>query len=149
MEGRVMRLEDEAAGEALDDGLLERLEQFSRPLMMELGSGRERRLAGEYVLGLVGPSERKTVQPMVRAMRGVDAAPAHERRMTEMLADGQWNHRSMTLRGAEQLVEQWPEFDAYTLDDTACLKQGVESVGVANQYAGCVGSLANCQAIVT
>jgi SRSO17 transposase len=131
----------------LDPAQLDRLTQFVRPLLVELETSRERRLASEYVLGLMGPTDRKTVEPMVRAMCG-GKAPTHERRMTEMLADGSWNHRSLTLLGAEGLVRE-SEFAAYTLDDTASLKQGKHSVGVANQYAGCVGGLTNCQAIVT
>ncbi len=137
------------AASDLDPAQLDRLSEFIGPLLVELESKKERRLATEYVGGLLGPSERKTVEPMVRAMEG-RAAPAHERRMTEMLADGEWSHRSLTLLGAERLMREFPrDFAAYTLDDTAALKQGKESVGVANQYAGCVGGLANCQAIVT
>ena len=132
----------------LDPAQLDRLTQFVRPLLVELETSRERRLASEYVLGLMGPTDRKTVEPMVRAMCGGEA-PTRERRMTEMLADGSWNHRSLTLLGAERLVREYSEFTAYTLDDTASLKQGKHSVGVANQYAGCVGGLTNCQAIVT
>jgi SRSO17 transposase len=137
------------AGAPLDASQLDRLTAFVRPLLVELETTRERRLASEYVVGLVGPSERKTVEPMVRALHGVERAPTRERRMTEMLADGTWNHRSLTLLGAEQLMRTGFEFAAYTLDDTALLKQGAHSVGVANQYAGCVGGLANCQAVVT
>jgi len=128
---------------------LERLMGFVKPLLVELETTQERRLAVEYVLGLVGPSERKTIEPMVRATRGGDRAPAHERRLQEMLVEGSWNHRSLMLLGAERLLNTCPELVAYTLDDTALLKQGRHSVGVANQYAGCVGGLANCQAIVT
>ncbi len=137
------------ACEEVDPGQLERLSRFVGPLLVELETKKERRLASDYVLGLLGPAERKTVQPMVRMMRGVDQAPSRERRMTEMLADGEWNHRSLTLQGAQRLMAAYPCFDAYTLDDTSCLKQGADSVGVANQYAGCVGGLANSQAIVT
>lgn len=133
----------------LDPAQLDRLTQFIRPLLVELETKQERRLAGAYVLGLLGPSDRKTVEPMVRAQRGVDRAPTAERRMTEMLADGEWNHRSLTLLGAERLLREFPDFSAYTLDDTSCVKQGKESVGVANQYAGCKGGLTNSQAIVT
>jgi SRSO17 transposase len=128
---------------------LEHLMGFVKPLLVELETVHERRLATEYVLGLVGPSEHKTVEPMVRATRGGERAPSHERRMQEMLVDGRWNHRSLMLLGAERLLRQSPAFTAHTLDDTAILKQGEHSVGVANQYAGCIGGLTNCQAIVT
>ena len=96
----------------------------------------------------MGPSERKTPEPIVRTALGSDDAPARERRMQRMLSDGEWNHRTVTLLGAERLMAAG-KFDAYTLDDTALEKQGHHSVGVANQYAGCVGGLTNCQAIVT
>src|SRR5258708_5726801 len=140
MEGKGM-----AASEVLEPDEVAELMAFVRPLMVELETREDRRLAGEYVMGLLGPSERKTVEPMVRAARGGEAA-AHERRMRKMLADSEWNHRSLMLLGAERLVREFPDdFAAYTLDDTACTKQGEESVGVANQYAGCVGGLANCQ----
>lgn len=128
---------------------LDRLMGFVQPLLVELETKRERRLASDYVVGLLGPAERKTVEPMLRAASGGEPAPSRERRMTEMLADGEWNHRSLTLLGAEQLLRMCAGLGAYTLDDTSCLKQGKHSVGVANQYAGCVGGLANSQSIVT
>jgi len=137
------------ASPPLDRSQLDRLAQFVRPVLVELETAKERRLASEYVVGLVGPTERKTVEPMVRALYGVERAPAHERCMTEMLVGGAWNHRGLTLLGAERLMRESCEFAAYTLDDTAILKQGKHSVGVANQYAGCVGGLTNCQAVVT
>jgi len=133
---------DSAAG-------LEPLIRFMQPLLIELESRKDRQLASEYVLGLLGPSERKTIEPMVRARNGGERAPAQERRLQEMLVESGWNHRSLMLLGAEQLLEQHPHFAAYTLDDTAIVKQGEHSVGVANQYAGCLGGLTNCQAVVT
>lgn len=137
------------ACEEVDPSQLERLELFVRPMLVELETVQERRLAMEYVEGLVGPSERKTVEPMVRARLGVDRAPARERRAQATLVEGTWNHRSLMLLGAERLLREGAEFSAYTLDDTAVLKQGKHSVGVARQYAGCRGGLANCQAVVT
>jgi SRSO17 transposase len=135
--------------ERIDAPQLDRLWTFIRPLLVELEGAKERVLGREYIEGLVGPSERKTVEPMVRARLGVDRAPARERRAQEMLVEGTWNHRSLMLLGAERLLREGAEFSAYTLDDSAILKQGKHSVGVARQYAGCLGGLANCQAVVT
>jgi SRSO17 transposase len=139
------------ASDELDDGMLGRLRNFVRPLLWrELESHKARELGAEYIEGLLGPAARKTVEPMVRATRGGTPARAHERRMQEMLAQSTWNHRKLTLGGAEQLMRALPDtFAAYTLDDTAILKQGQHSVGVAHQYAGCIGGVTNCQAVVT
>ena len=41
--------------EDLDPAQIDRLAQFVRPLLVELETNKERRLAGEYVLGLMGP----------------------------------------------------------------------------------------------
>jgi SRSO17 transposase len=119
---------------------------------MSTGAGRrDRARAVSYVHGLLGPTERKSVEPMLRAQLG-GIHRARERRMTESLTDGDWSHRAVMLHGAERLVREIgtrSPMRAYVLDDTALLKKGRHSVGVANQYAGCVGGLANCQVIVT
>lgn len=134
--------------EVMEGAELDELMAFVGPLLRELETREDRRLAKEYVAGLLGPAERKTVEPMLRAAHGEPRA-AYERRMRRMLADSEWNHRSLTLAGAERLLRTFPDFAAYTLDDTSCVKQGEESVGVANQYVGSLGGLANSQAIVT
>jgi SRSO17 transposase len=135
--------------EQLDPGVLERLEGFVRPVLRCVENRRARRLAGQYLTGLLGPGERKTVEPIVQRLLGAVSAPTAERRMREMLSDGAWNHATMMWAGTARLMEQTDGWQAYTLDDTSLLKQGEHSVGVANQYAGCVGGLANCQALVT
>jgi SRSO17 transposase len=126
----------------------ESLRSFVRPMLMEIETRQGRALGAEYVAGLVGPSERKTAEPMVRASRG-GPAPAKERRVQESLAESNWNPRRFTLRGAEQLMQGRGEFTAYTLEDTSLLKKGEHSVGVSPQYAGCTGHVENCQTIVT
>jgi SRSO17 transposase len=113
--------------------------------------GSDRRIAALYATGLVGPTSRKSVEPMVRAQLGhVDRG--RERRVTGSLTDADWSHRGAMVDGAERMLRVVGEahgMEAYVLDDTALLKQGKHSVGVANQYAGSIGGLANCQSVVT
>ena len=133
---------------SLDAGLLDRLEAFIRPVLLGLPNRVRRALAHLYVAGLLGPGERKSVEPIVRRQQGGEAL-ARERRMREMLADNDWNAQSLMVAGAERLLRATDGWAAYTLDDTALLKRGWHSVGVGKQYAGCVGHVTNCQCIVT
>lgn len=133
----------------IDATVLARLEDFLRPTLRTLETQGRRPLARMYVEGLLGPGERKTVAPIAQRARGVEAAPAFERRMRAMLSDDDWNHRIVLRAGVHELLDRTMGWSAYTLDDTAILKQGGLSVGVANQYAGCIGGLANCQVLVT
>jgi SRSO17 transposase len=133
---------------ALDAGLLDRLEAFIRPVLLGLPKRARRDLGQLYVAGLLGPGERKSVEPIVRRQQGGEAL-ARERRMREMLADDDWNAQSLMVDGAERLLRATDGWEAYTLDDTALLKRGWHSVGVGKQYAGCVGHVTNCQCLVT
>jgi SRSO17 transposase len=133
----------------LDPVLLNRLDSFVRPLLSVLTGARPRRLARQYVQGLLGPGERKTVAPIVQRVRGVASAPAQEAKTRAMLNDPGWSHRLLMSESTQRLLRAVPRWEALTLDDTALLKQGSHSVGVANQYAGCVGGLARSQVLVT
>lgn len=134
---------------AIDEAILSRLDAFVTPALANLAGRGRRPLAQTYVRGLVGACVRKNVERLAREARGVAAAPAYERRMRAMLADEDWRHSTVMWAGAHRLFEHTDGWCAYTLDDTALLKQGARSVGVQNQYAGCVGGLANCQILVT
>lgn len=134
----------------IDPQILARLDTFVQRIVHATLEGASRRaLARTYVRGLLGPSARKNVEQIIRAERGVASAPAHEKRMTAMLRDDAWRHGTLMWEGAARLVARDDGWRAYTIDDTACLKQGDDSVGVQVQYAGCVGDTANCQVLVT
>ena len=129
--------------------VLDRLDRFLGPALLAIPPGRERRLAATYVRGLLGPSERKNAERIARQARGVERAPAFERDLTEMMASDLWRHEAVMGEASARLLATSSGWQAYTLDDTALLKQGDQSVGVSNQYAGCIGGLANCQSLVT
>lgn len=134
---------------ALEPDLLARLDAFVRPALRVIERAQPRRLAGVYVRGLLGPAPRKNVEQIARQARGMASTPAFERDLRAMLGDDDWRHGAMMWEGAARLLDRTHGWQGYTLDDTALLKQGEHSVGVANQYAGCVGGLANCQVLVT
>jgi SRSO17 transposase len=98
-----------------------------------------------YVAGLIGPGERKSLQPMAARV-----APADYDQLHHFVAVGPWDEAPLDaelLAQANRLVGG-PEA-ILVIDDTALLKKGTHSVGVASQYAGVVGKNANCQSLVS
>jgi SRSO17 transposase len=98
-----------------------------------------------YVAGLIGPGERKSLQPMAARV-----APADYDQLHHFVAVGPWDEAPLDaelLAQANRLVGG-PEA-ILVIDDTALLKKGTHSVGVASQYAGVVGKKANCQTLVS
>ncbi len=94
---------------------------------------------------LIGPGERKSLQPMAARV-----APADYDQLHHFVAVGPWVEAPLEaelLAKADALVGG---HDAYlVIDDTALPKQGTRSVGVARQYAGALGKKANCQTLVS
>src|SRR6202167_4965054 len=98
-----------------------------------------------YVAGLIGPGDRKSVQPMAERL-----APGDYDQLHHFVAAGVWNAAPLEtelLIQADQLVGG---SDAVlVIDDTAVPKKGKHSVGVAAQYASALGKTANCQTLVS
>ncbi len=133
----------------IEPAVLTRLDATLRRSLLAVPPGRSRRLASVYVRGLLGPAARKNVERIAQQARGLARAPAFERDLREMLAADDWRHESLMWDASADLLAETSGWQAYTLDDTSLLKQGDQSVGVQNQYAGCVGGLANCQVLVS
>src|SRR3712207_3771603 len=115
------------------------------PFLEALGHKARQRWAPVYVRGLLGPGERKSVQPMAARVASADGDQLHHflsspARQTAPLA-------AVLAREADRLVGG-PEA-VLIVDDTALPKKGEHSVGVARQYAGVLGKTATCQALVS
>jgi len=98
-----------------------------------------------YVAGLIGPGDRKSVQPMAERL-----APNDYDQLHHFIAGGVWDSAPLErelLIQADRLVGG---SDAVlVIDDTAMPKKGKHSVGVAAQYASALGKNANCQTLVS
>ena len=98
-----------------------------------------------YVAGLIGPGDRKSIQPMAARDSGVSYDQLHH-----FIGNGVWDAAPLEaalLVEADKLVggdNAW-----LIIDDTALPKKGRHSVGVAPQYASALGKTANCQSLVS
>lgn len=116
-----------------------------KPFLNRLGHKARRQMCPLYVSGLIGPGDRKSVQPMAARVALGDYDQLHH-----FIASGVWDARpveSELLVQADKLVGG---SDAVlVIDDTAIPKKGMHSVGVAAQYASALGKTANCQTLVS
>jgi SRSO17 transposase len=97
-----------------------------------------------YLCGQLSNIERKTIEPMVLTLHGADpnAVRAAQRFMTEST----WDHTRMQDHQHELIAEDLGEVDGVVIaDGSGFPKQGSHSVGVAAQYCGHLGKVANCQ----
>lgn len=97
-----------------------------------------------YLCGQLADLERKTIEPMVLALFGADLKAV--RALQHFIGHGSWDRQSLLLR-CQQLIADWlgePE-GVLIVDGSGFPKQGQDSVGVARQYYGHVGKVANCQ----
>lgn len=121
------------------------LERWLEPYLKELGNKTRRRMCPAYIAGLIGPGDRKSIQPMAARAETLSYDRLHH-----FIGAGIWDSAPLeaTLwRQADELVggdNAW-----LIIDDTALPKKGKASVGVAPQYATVLGKNANCQTLVS
>src|SRR6266513_2059937 len=121
------------------------LGRWLKPFLDCLGHKARRRMCPLYVSGLIGPGDRKSVQPMAARL-----APGEYDQLHHFIADGVWDAaplESELLIQADRLVGG--KDAVLVIDDTAMPKKGDRSVGVAAQYASSLGKTANCQTLVS
>jgi SRSO17 transposase len=111
----------------------------------DLFARRERReWSAFYLRGQLADLERKTVEPMVLALRGDDRAAV--RAVQQFLGEGAWDDAAILARREALVAEDLGAPDGVLIaDGSGFPKQGTHSVGVARQYCGHVGKVANCQ----
>src|ERR671921_257896 len=120
-------------------------EDWREPFVATLGHERRRRWAPVYLQGLIGPGERKSLQPMATGL----GLHGHDQ-LHHFVTSTTWDDaplRRTLVEKADALVGG-PDA-VLVVDDTALPKKGTLSVGVAWQYCGALGKQANCQILVS
>lgn len=137
---------ESAMGSVEDTGYLEHeFERWLAPFLDALGHKKRRKWAPVYLRGLLGPGERKSVEPMAERIAPDDGEQLHH-----FLCTSGWDPAPLERTLAEKAQQMVGGPDAVLIvDDTTLLKQGHHSVGVARQYSGAVGKRANCQTLVS
>src|SRR4029453_15020889 len=104
----------------------------------------QREWSAFYLRGQLADLERKTVEPMVLALHGPDLAAV--RAGQQFLGEGAWADAPILVRHQRLVAESLGEPDGVVIfDGSGFPKQGTHSVGVAPQYCGALGKIANCQ----
>lgn len=97
-----------------------------------------------YLTGLLTDLPRKNCDTIAAAVAGTSTE-----RLQHLLTDATWEPQALDQPRVTALVAQSPPQGLLVLDDTGLPKQGRSSVGVARQYSGTLGKVANCQVVVS
>ena len=97
-----------------------------------------------YVTGLLTDLPRKNCDTIAAAVAGTTTE-----RLQHLLTDADWDPLALDEARVRRLVPLSPAHGVLLLDDTGLKKQGKASAGVARQYSGTLGKVANCQVVVT
>jgi SRSO17 transposase len=121
---------------------LQRLVRWLEPFQDGFGHRAQRLALRTYVHGLFSDSDRKSMQ----AMQTRVTDPVSYQGLQHFITHATWDADRIWRRLLEVLPERG---GVLILDGTSFPKQGRHSVGVARQYCGALGKIANCQVAVT
>lgn len=121
------------------------LEKFLEPYKELIGRSERMHNGRLYISGLLLDGERKSIQPMAERLPG-----GNEQNLQQFVNQSPWEHEPVMAKLWEEM-SSWDENEngVLVLDDTTFPKKGDDSVGVAPQYCGALGKIANCQCIVS
>jgi len=105
----------------------------------------QRRWSLKYLQGQMLDVERKSIEPMALALEGGDVQG-----MQQFISVGAWDDEAILETHQKLVADTLGDQDTGVLIIDGCdfPKQGTHSVGVARQWCGASGKVANCQASV-
>jgi SRSO17 transposase len=116
--------------------------QFHADFAPAFGRKRWRERSRDYLRGLlVQSAERGNAENLAEAVEG-----ASPRVLQRFLTEARWDDEAVIRRLQQALAPRLTHPDAvWAVDENGFPKQGKKSVGVARQYCGALGKMANCQ----
>src|SRR5262245_36694671 len=124
-----------------------RLTAFAQDIFASIPRRDKRRWGRTYLRGLLLDGKRKSIEPIAtRLARGDPQADAYalEQALQQFVNQSPWDPDPVRRRLAERMTAAIQPA-AWVIDDTGFPKYGRHSVGVAPQYCGALGKVANCQ----
>lgn len=121
-----------------------RISRFLQDLLEPMGRRERRHWARMYLEGLLLDGKRKSIEPMCERLVGADVQA-----LRQFVGQSPWAVDEIGRRLALKMVDLLAEAEVWIIDDTSFPKAGKHSVGVARQYCGALGKVANCQVAVT
>jgi SRSO17 transposase len=121
-----------------------RLDGFLSDLLAPMGRRERQHWATIYIQGLLLDGDRKSIEPMARRIEGADLQS-----LRQFVGQSPWAVEEVQHLLAEKMVDLLTEPEVWMIDETSFPKAGDASVGVARQYCGTLGKVANCQVAVS
>jgi SRSO17 transposase len=121
-----------------------RLDRFLADLTGSLGRRERHRWAKVYLQGLLMDGGRKSIEPLAERIAGADVQS-----LRQFVGQSPWAVEQIQQRLAEKVADLMAEPEVWMIDETSFPKAGEASVGVARQYCGALGKVANCQVAVS
>jgi SRSO17 transposase len=138
---------------AMDESAAVRVGDFFLRIGQHLPFTGQRESFATYAFGILGESERKSIEPIAaRACAEPEATCRMHDRLLHFIRESPWDDHAVRLEAARYVIGALEEREAITtwiLDDTGMLKQGKHSPGVQRQYTGSAGKICNCQLAVS
>jgi SRSO17 transposase len=123
---------------------LPELATYLAPFALLFRRSTSRQSVERYLTGLLTDLPHKNCDTIAAAVAGTSTE-----RLQHLLTDATWEPQALDRQRVTGLVAQSPPQGILVLDDTGLPKQGRSSAGVARQYSGTLGKIANCQVVVT
>src|SRR5918912_2199279 len=95
----------------------------------------------DYMVGQYSPLARKSIEPIALAVEG-----GRIRSLQRFLSETVWDEEQMRWNYHQLVADEFGEPDGVLMcDESAFVKKGNDSAGVARQYCGTLGKVENCQ----